>query len=181
MPASKSAPGVRGAAAGGHGEAAEPLAGDLQLPGRALARLQHERAVRSAREQAKQSRRVGAADLLVRVHEHDGLDKRRQPQLAHCAQRVDDRDQPALHVGHAGPEQHAVLLAHRHASEGADGPDGVHVPDEQLARAAAAALRRPRVQVVTDPWRPHGADGVAGRLQLGGEDTERARLARRIE
>ena len=172
---------VRRPAVHGHDEAAEPLAGDLQLAVGAFSGLEHERSLGPACESPDVPGRVAAAGLLVRVHEHDGRHGRSEPELVERSKGEHDLHQAALHVGHARAEQLAVALADRHLGQRPDRPDGVHVADEQLVRLTTVALPGPRVQVIAGVPVPNRPDDEVDSLELRGENPERAPLAFGVE
>ena len=166
----------------GHGEMPEALTGDLQLPVGSLARLEHEGTRGAAREETDEAARVAAPDLLVRIDEHDGQYGRLQPELAQCAQRKHDLHEAALHVRDAGAVEQSVLTPKRHPGERPDGPDRIHVTEQQLARVASVALPGPCVEVIAHlVVAPDRAHDELVPLELRGENAKRPALGLGLE
>ena len=120
-----------------------------------------------------------AAHLFVGREEHA---HRRQPARAggQQPQGVDGHHQSALHV--VGPRsiEAAVLDARRPLAQGAQGPDGVEVPQQQDRAARRTAAREQQRAGARDGHRLH-VQGQCGQLALDarGQRRHRRRVRRR--
>jgi hypothetical protein len=82
----------------------------------------------------------------------------------HGAHGVEAREEPGLHVGHAGAVRAAVGVDPKRAlGGGARVEDRVHVADEDHARSTGGAAQR------ADDRRPEAARGVGPGLDLGAD------------
>ena len=124
-------------------------------------------------------RRGRRADLLVRVGDEDEPLERQAAALRDDRlERVEARQQPGLHVGHAGAVGDAVLDAERALGRGPRIEDRVHVADQEHPRPARPALERgdDRVAEAAGRVRPgldRGAELAAGRRPPSGRPRRR--------
>jgi hypothetical protein len=134
-------PGVGGSADDPDPAVEEALAGrdDVAVRPRAL---EDEAGIGPRRLLADVRRRGRRADLLVGVRDEDQVAEGKLAEhVADRCDRVQAGQQARLHVGHAGSAGHAVLDRERPLGRGPGIEHGVHVPDQQQVRSAAAGPR----------------------------------------
>jgi hypothetical protein len=157
-------------------EAADGLACRLQLPGGAVRTLEDERPNGAPREALEEVARLGAPDLLVRVHDDDGRHVRLDAVLREGAESEHDLDEAALHVVHARTADDAVLGPEADLLDASERPDGVGMPDEELVRSASPAHARSCVENAAGADPAEATDVQRGLLELLPEDPERSVL-----
>jgi len=167
-------PGVRGAPGDGQLEIHDPLPGAHEVAVGATA-LQHERDVRVRGVGADDRRAHGRADLLVGIGDvNQSTDRQpvggpsvRSRQLAQRPDRVQAREEAALHVRDARSQRPPAVHSERPLRDGPRSEHRIHVPDEHHRRTLG----------VTVPQ--DACDRVAVRLGVGSDLHSRSQVRER--